>query len=234
MRNGVIVGAMVMLASLGGASAASAASDVPDDVAALFRCEVVSAQTALGDAVCFSSTISTPHAVYTWTDAFRLGEATESVLQQPNDWIAATTNVAGEPTGTVIASNWNGPAEIVGSSDDAALAATLLAIGDGQLVEDAPAGAWYLIDAGTIVPLNDWARRIVPERMPLADTQHLIAENEAARLDAWNEAQPFGLDQGAFTSLVAIAVLAFGGLLLGVVVTRTTGRGQSKNSGMLT
>ena len=209
----VLMALMVVVAP--GATRTAAAGDVPDEVAALFDCDTA---TDLADMACGDGMFDVPHAAYVWTDAFRGGQASGDAVKEPVDWVAARYRADGALVGTGRVSTYDRPAQFVGYDDDASLARTLAQLAPGRLVEDAPAGAWYLLAHATITPLNDWARRIVPATMPVADAQALIAADHAERIADACGGRPFCLDGATFSLLIIVAALAGVGVVLWLAV----------------
>ena len=207
----VVLVALMVAVAPGAAAHAATAGEVPDEVAALFDCDTA---TDLADIACGDGEFDVPRAAYVWTDAFRAGQANGEVLKEPVDWVAARHGGDGALVGTARVSTSGGAAQFVGYDDDASLARMLAHLAPGRLVEDSPAGAWYLLADATITPLNDWARRIVPATMPVAEAQALIAVDHAQRIADACEGRPFCLDGATFGLLIIVAALAGAGVVL--------------------
>ncbi|WP_457101777.1 hypothetical protein [Microbacterium sp. P5_E9] len=212
MRRAIAVVLMALMVAVAPFAAhAAAVGDVPDEVTTLFDCD---SATDLVDLACGDGAFDVPHTAYVWTDAFRAGQTTDEAVKEPVDWVAARYDGDGALVGTARVSGYDGAPQFVGYDDDAALARTLAHLAPGQLVEDAPAGAWYLLADATITPLNDWARRILPATLPVADAQALIAADHAQRIADACGGRPFCLDAATFSLLTIVAALAGVGVVL--------------------
>ncbi|GAA4287697.1 hypothetical protein [Georgenia daeguensis] len=142
------------------------AEGVPEKVAQWFRTEAAGVVSTQGGAELDLSAeqragvaIGLVRTVSTWSAGFRSGGEADPPLEATSRWVAPLSLgqegvgvlVAGlDPNGVV------GPEQLRAAPD---LAEALLALGPAQpVVHDVPLDAWFTVDGGKVLPLDDAAR----------------------------------------------------------------------------
>jgi hypothetical protein len=161
--------------------------EIPPDVSALLAGDAVRQADAgaAGIRADFSGArADAVHEVFVFTTDFVEGAETDRPITSAGRWIASIER-DGQVLGTLEV--WKpdgGPAELAGFSDDVATGSVLGTLTPAEIfVADDPRGAYYALDGGTVRPLNDWAREVLPRPADLATLQVAVVEQHARAVE---------------------------------------------------
>jgi hypothetical protein len=182
LRIAAISGAVVALVAAGRPALAAPVPEIPPEVAAAFAGEALRQAQAGAEGV-----------EADFSGAVRAGDDVLGIL-----WVA-------KPEG--------GPAECAGAPADVMLGSALETVAVTEiLIVDEPNGAYYALDGTTVRPLNDWARKALPQPADISALQDTVAEQYA--LMRGQPTEDYEDPSGVTISLVALA----SALALGVLV----------------
>ncbi|MFM9878442.1 MAG: hypothetical protein ACKVOG_11450 [Rhodoglobus sp.] len=233
-RVGAAVAVLAALAvALSGAPAASASQgSVPAEVAAyaadpnglISRLDDLFGIGSGGVGIDFNdtTTVGQLNRVFTFTEAFVAGVATDTPVERQNLW---TTPITVNDDAIGVAIIWINPASVAPELADflrtPELARAVADVpADAYLVRDDQRAAWFTLAAGELTPLAA-GRSGVSGVLPLDDFQRSMIDRGSETVDAG------GSNTGLVTSVVVIAAAAVGValiLLVPVLLARRTNR----------